>query len=135
MDSYPPRLDDPQFAPNWPPFEYMEEAPQAIQQGIGRCPRSELENDDPGRLVRGEPQHLAEVVVEGDQHPSLIAADGEQRLVGRTAHAFVVDRRDVVPGGAQQLGTTAAEVLVELEFHAARSCGTGMMRSRAASAP
>jgi hypothetical protein len=36
---------------------------------------------------------------------------------------------------AQQLDTAAAEVLVELEFHAARSWGTGMMRSRAASAP
>jgi hypothetical protein len=38
-------------------------------------------------------------------------------------------------GRFEQLQPTAPDILVELEFHAAWSVGTGTMRSRAASAP
>jgi hypothetical protein len=38
-------------------------------------------------------------------------------------------------GGFQKLPAMASYVLVKLDLHATRSVGTGMMRSRAASAP
>ena len=37
--------------------------------------------------------------------------------------------------GADEIGCAAAEILVELKFHATFSVGTGMTHSRAASAP
>jgi hypothetical protein len=48
---------------------------------------------------------------------------------------LIGDCDGIVAGSADQIGRTPAEILVELEFHAALSVGTGMIRSRAASAP
>jgi hypothetical protein len=44
-------------------------------------------------------------------------------------------RGDIVTRVAQKLQTATPDILIELKFHAALLGGTGMMRSRAASAP
>jgi hypothetical protein len=64
VDSHPPRLDDPELAAQRLPFEDFEEGFQPVQQGVSRCPRPKFEDNDAGRLVGSEPQHLAEVVVQ-----------------------------------------------------------------------
>ena len=54
-------------------------------------------------------------------------------FVAGTTEPLVKHRRYVVAGGFEQPLPAPANVLVEFELHAA--CGTGMMRSRVASAP
>jgi hypothetical protein len=60
----------------------------------------------------------------------------EQRLIRSAMQPLAGDCSHIVlSGSAHHVGGAPAEILVELEFHAAFSVGTGMIRSRAVSAP
>jgi len=58
-------------------------SPQAIQQGIGRLPAIRARERRSRPTGPGRTAAPGEVVVEGDQHPSLITANANRRLVGR----------------------------------------------------
>ena len=66
---------------------------------------------------------------------ALGCANIEQRLIAHAAKILVADGHHIVTGNLQQICAAAADVLVELDFHATWSIGTGTICSRAASAP
>ena len=143
MDAYASRLDDPQCAGNGMSLQDCQEISQSREDRVQRRPWSKLQNDDSAALFRRESQNVSEVMVECNQHSAFdgthhSAFDGthlEQLLVGNAAQILVADRHHIVAGRLEQLPATTPDILVELELHAARSLGTGTMRSRAASAP
>jgi len=107
----------------------------APEDRVKRSPGSKLQDDDSCALFRRESQNVSEVMIEGNQHSAFDGTDLEQLLVGNAAQILLADRHHIVTGRFKQLPATAPDILVELELHAARSLGTGTMRSRAASAP
>ena len=74
-------------------------------------------------------------MVQRDQCPLLLCTGVEERLVRDASHPLLAHRDHVVARGPQQVLAALPDVLIELEPHATRSVGTGMMRSLAASAP
>jgi hypothetical protein len=97
--------------------------------------RPQLEHDDAGASFRREPRHLSEIMVERDENASFARACLEQSFVLGAAEALVAHGHHVVARRFEQLPSAASNVFVELELHARPVIGTGMMRSRAASAP
>ena len=112
-----------------------QEISQSPEDRVKRRPGSRLQDDDSCALFRRESQNVSEVTIEGNQHSAFGGADLEQLLVGNAAQILLADRHHIVTVCFEQLSATAPDILVELELHAARSVGTGTMRSRAASAP
>lgn len=78
---------------------------------------------------------MSEVPIESDQCSIFREADIENPIVSRTAELLLVDGRDVMPALAEEGYPAPADVLIDFNLHSAGSTGTGMMRSRAASAP
>lgn len=69
--------------------------------------------------------------VEGDDHALLVGADPEQLVVSSTSQVLRDDGCDVVAGVAERLDGPLAEILVQLEFHAAGSADRRNGRRRA----
>lgn len=87
---------------------------------------------DPGAFSWREPQYLANVAIEGHQN-SIFSNRGVKHLfVRRAVELLLADCPHIVPCAAEELGDAAAQILVELEPHAAV---TGTKRTRAVSAP
>ena len=99
------------------------------------CPRSDFEYYDASARGWRVAKHLTEITIQGNERSAFAPADFKQYLVRRSAQPLTGNRNSIVTGGADQIGRTPAEILVELEFHATFSVGTGTTRSRAASAP
>jgi hypothetical protein len=59
-------------------------------------------------------------MVEGEQCPFFFGADPEKRLVRGAAQFLIINRRDIVPGGSQEVLTALADVFVQLELHLMR---------------
>ena len=102
---------------------------------VGEIRPVEIQNHDARRVLRRETEYLTEVPVERNENTLLSTAGLIQILIPNPAHALICNRRYVVTSDRQCLAPKLAEILVELEFHSAGVTGTGMMRSRAASAP
>ncbi len=101
---------------------------------MGR-PRPGLKYQDAGAGGWRIAKHLTKITIQCDERSALAPADFKQYLVRRSAQPLTGNRNSIVAGSADQIGRAPAEILVELEFHAAVSAGTGMICSRAASAP
>jgi hypothetical protein len=56
-------------------------------------------------------------------------------IIRRTAKSLLPNRRYVMSVVTQKTYAADADVLINFNFHSAGSTGTGMTRSRAASAP
>lgn len=135
VNAHASRLHDPQCARDGLTLQDCQEIAKSPDNRLKRSPRSKLQDDDPGALSRRKSQNVAEVVIERDQHPAFGGADIEQFLIGAPAQILLAYRHYIVTGRFEHFQATTADVLVELELHAAWSVGTGTMRSRAASAP
>lgn len=116
-------------------LENGQEVTQPIEDALKRCPGSDSQDDDPGASIWGKPQHMAEIVIEGDQDSTFGRAYIEQFLVGDPLEVLIPHGHRVVSARLEKLQASRSDILVEPEFHAARSVGTGTIRSRAASAP
>ena len=94
--------------------------------------RAWIDDDDSWACGWREPQYLAKVAIEGHQG-STFSNRGVKHLFVRGAEELLLaDRCHVVPCVAEQLSDAVAQILVELEPHAAV---TGTKRTRAVSAP
>jgi hypothetical protein len=98
-------------------------------------PRTDFEHQYAGAGRRRITKHLAKIAIQCDERSAFAPAYFEQRLVRRPSQPLIGDRDGIVAGSEDQIGRAPAEILVELELHAAFSLGTGMTHSRAASAP
>ena len=78
---------------------------------------------------------MPEVVVERYERQCFRRAHREELLVRGADQPFVPDRSDIMSCNAEQLGAALPDVLVEFDSQATWAVGTGMIRSRAASAP
>ena len=107
---------------------------QQVKQAGGHSSRCGKKHD-PGGMLRRETQHLGKICIERNQHPPFVRANLKNLLVRRTAQSLGGDGRYVVSRLTQTIFTTAPEVFVKLEFHAAAFVSAGMMRSRTISAP
>jgi hypothetical protein len=74
----------------------------------------ELEYHDAGGGSGWVAEYLAEITVQRDERSAFVLACLEQRLVRRPAQPLISNRDRIVAGGADQIGRTPAEVLVEL---------------------
>ncbi len=135
MDAHAPGLDDPQLGTEFSLLEKGDQVPNSGQHGVRFGARGNLENDYPGGPRGREAQHMTEVVVERYERPCLRGAHHEELFVRRTDQPFVPGSSDVMSFSAKELRAALAEVLVEFESQATSAVGTGMIRSRVASAP
>jgi hypothetical protein len=90
---------------------------------------------NPRALNRRSVASDARGAIHCDQRSAFGRAHFKQCLVRRASQPLADNCNGVVAGGANEIGRAPAEILVELEFLAGFSAGTGMTRSRAASAP
>ncbi len=98
-------------------------------------PRSDLEYHDAGARSWWVAKHLTEIAIQCNERSAFAPADFKQCLIRRSAQPLTGNRDGIVTGGADQIGRAPAQILVELEVHAAFSAGMGTICSRAASAP
>ena len=99
------------------------------------CPPSDLDYHDAGARGWRVAKHLTEITIQCNKRPAFTPADFKQYLVRRSGQPLTGNRNSIVAGCADQVARAPAEILVELEFHATFSVGTGTTCSRAASAP
>jgi len=112
-----------------------EEFSHAVEKAGMGGPGPEFEDHYAGTCRRRVPKHLAKIPVQGNQRSPLALADFEDPLVRGPSQPLLDCRNDIVAGSADQIAGGATEIFVELELHATFSVGTGITRSRAASAP
>ena len=108
---------------------------QAIVKQPQRCRSAQLENDDPCGLPRWETRDVPEVAIKRNQGAALGDTDLKDAMVGTAAKSLLANGRYVMAAVTQEIDAADANVLIGLDFHSAGSTGTGMTRSRAASAP
>ncbi len=78
---------------------------------------------------------MPEVTIKCDQCALFGYAGLEDRIIRGAAKVLLVDCCDIMPVIAQKTGTAVADIFIKFKPHSAGSTGTGMTRSRAASAP
>ena len=98
-------------------------------------PRPDLQYHYAGSGSRRITKNLAEIAIQCNERSTFPRAYLEQCLVSGPSQPLASDCCHIVAGGTDKVGGTLAEIFVGLEFHAAVSEGTGMTRTRAASAP
>jgi len=76
---------------------------------------------------------MAEVAIEGNQGTALDDANVEKVVVGTARESLFTDSRYIVSALAQEGDARGADVFINFDPH--DSTGTGMTRSRVASAP
>ncbi len=135
MDTSAAGFDDPEFGAKFANPEQREKIANPRKQRFEVGARSCFKNHNPLRAPRGKPQHVTEVVVQRDERPAFGNARRKEVLVRGANKLLASYGLDVVSSLAQQLSPALADILVELESHAASTVGTGTMRSRATSAP
>src|SRR6516165_4571472 len=92
-------------------------------------PRAGIDHDDSCAFTRRESEHLTKIAIERDECPTLSNRDFEDFLVGCPLELLVANRHHIMSRRAEQVGDSAALILVELEPHATV---TGTKQTRAA---
>jgi len=134
MNADAARFDDPKRTPNVLLLGNCQNLLQTVQQSARACPGTKVQDNHASALIWRETQHLAEIAVKGYENTAFRRANLEDSLIGRTRKPLIANRRDIVSPLRQQLAATRANVLVELDLHAAGFTLTGTIRSRAISA-
>lgn len=132
MDANPARLNDPEFTTDRLDRKHCEEVAKPIEKRGERRTRRQLDDHDSMRGQRREPHDVPEVAVQRDeatQRRKTSSSAAPPRSCATTVQTFV-------SSFSQELLALNTDVLVELEPHpACFSVGTGMIRSRDATAP
>jgi hypothetical protein len=98
MNANAPRLYDPQRTCRRLFGGQKQKIPEAIQQRLLRHPRAWLQDDEPSAQLRRKSQHLAEIVVQSNEHPAFIGADIEQCFIRCTLETLVPHGHHIVTG-------------------------------------
>jgi hypothetical protein len=78
---------------------------------------------------------LAKIMVQRDEGALFGNRRLEDPFIVFTSQSFLSNRLNVMADGFQKGLSPATNVFIQFKFHAPVSVGTGMIRSRAASAP
>jgi hypothetical protein len=135
VDSNAAGFDDPQAAFNRVSRQSTEQATDHGAQQIGARISRNADNCNPSRGVRWETNHIGEIKIQRNQAAALPRAEREEIGIRATLEALITNRFDVVAQLVENPQGPAAEVLVELESHAAVGVGMSTNRSRDISAP
>jgi len=135
MNADAARFDNPKFARDRACGNEREEVSQTATQESQRARPGEIENDDTGASFGREPRYVAEVAIKRNERSALRNAGLEHHGVGGPAKPLLQDAHHVMAVLPQEFDTASADVLIDLDIHSAGSTGTGMIRSRDASAP
>lgn len=127
-------LDDPKRPPDILLLGDRQKILQTIQQALWARPRPEVQNDSASTPIWREAKHLAEIAVEGYENATLRGTNLEDFLIGRARKPLIANRGNIVSPLGQEFAAARADVLVELDLHAAGFTLTGTIRSRAISA-
>ena len=134
MHTHTARLDDPKLAFDRTCAREGQKLPQAALEKSCRRRRAEFENHDSGSSLRRETRHLTEIAIERDQCAPLGRANFKS-LISRAGEPLLGGSHDIMTSLSQKTHPASADVLIDLDFQGAGSTGTGMTRSRDASAP
>jgi hypothetical protein len=135
VDTHASWFNDPQRTRDRLVLKDGQEILQSVDDSSKGCSRPDVQHDYSSTPLRRKTGNLAEIAIECDERSPLSRAYLEQFLVGDTVKTLVLHGHHIMAACLQELQATVSDVLVKLELHATRSVGTGMMRSRAASAP
>lgn len=135
VDSNPAGFHDPQAACNRVSRESTKQATDHGAQQIGARISRNVDNCNPSRKMRREANHIGKIGIQCNQAAALPRAECEEIAIRATLQALIMNRLDVVAQLAKNPQRPAAEVLVELESHAAVGAGMSTNRSRDISAP
>lgn len=128
-------LDNPQM-PLQPVLQQaVEKSDGHIVKFFKRRILRSAKNDDTRRMAGRETQNIGEIQVQSYQAAALAAADLKQvhiRATGKVLFSYSVH---VMASLDEQVQSTASQILVQLELHAALESGRSMKRSRLISAP
>lgn len=86
-------------------------------------------------LLRRKTHDVAEVAVQGDQGSLFRRTRFQNSGISGSSETLVPNPDRIMSDRLEELEFLPAEILVELELHGVRFAGTGMILSRAASAP
>ncbi len=96
-----------------------------VGQGIDQHFPGRTQYHDTGCRFRRETQDVAEVEIERDEASLFPSTNVIYRFVGYAVKFLIMDGQNIVTRLAQNPGNTQPEILVELEFHADFSMGSG----------
>lgn len=117
-------LHDPQAAIDWRAAQCHSQSLHAGNQGLWSPAPRKPDECDPGIRRRIEEQWVAELHVEGDETPALVAAHLDEFSVDGARQSLLRDRGDVMPRGPQRLAVAPSDVLVKLDLQESRTIGT-----------
>src|SRR3972149_7273547 len=87
------------------------------------------------RSFRRKTKNMTKIVIQSNQCTSFFHNRIENNIIRLSSESFFTNSFYIMPGSSEQFQPSFTDVLIQLEFHADVSVGTGMIRSRAASAP
>jgi hypothetical protein len=96
---------------------------------------AEVQNDDARGLFGRKAPNVSEIAIHSHQDTGFVGTSPIDALINRSRQPLLTNSHNVMATLLQDGHAAAADILVGFDFHAAGSTGTGMMRSRAASAP
>src|SRR3974390_1150833 len=135
MNANASRFDYAQCTCDGLPLQDREEVLQSLDDPSKDRSRAGVQHDysgsPPGRKS-GDP---AEIPIERNQRSALSRTNLEQFLVVDAVKVLIPHSHHVMAGRFEELQATTPNVFIKLDLHATESTGTGIVRSRAASAP
>jgi hypothetical protein len=84
----------------------------AIEQRLQSDPRSRLQDDKPGALVRRKSQDLTKIMAQGDKHTSYLGTDPVYGFVSLTLETLVAQAHHIVAGRSQKLDPASTQILI-----------------------
>lgn len=135
MHSHVTRLNDPKFASNRAARGERKEISQATAKKVQRGGAAEFQDDDASGPFGWEPRNLCEITIQGNESASLSEADLKDDFIRGAGKAFLTNRHGIVTSSSQQINSSSSDILVYLDPHSEGSSGSGITRSREASAP
>ena len=116
-------------------IQRSSEGRHAGDQGSRSPTTRKPEKCNPSVARRIVEQRVAELRIERDETPAIVAANLNEPLVIGSLQLLLRDGGDVMTGNSKRFAVTLADVLVELDLQESRTIGTSMYRSRLISAP
>jgi len=135
MNPHTTGLNDPKLTADRTDRGEREEIAQAIVKVAQRSRPAQLQNHDARALFGREAWNLTEVAIECDQRAGFRNASLKHNLVRCAGKPLLANGHHVLTGLPQEVDAASADVLIDLDFHTADSTGSGIIRSRDASAP
>jgi hypothetical protein len=135
MHSHPTRFDNPKLAGSRTGRSEGKEISQATLKKAERSRTAQFKDDHTCGPFGWKPRNLREVAVQRDEGASLSNTGLKYDFICGTRETLLANSHGVVTRSSQEIDSSGADVLVCLKPHSAGSTGSGIIRSRDASAP